>query len=96
MNLQQLNNNGKQFWVFLITAVVALFLTFFAWLLIEQFQKPVFFWKVLWRLGCNCYEYRKNTHTARRQDAEGLEEYSNTTHIGVTIRGRGGEKIVAS
>ena len=41
MNLQQLNNNGKQFWIFLITAVVALFLTFFTWLLVEHFEKLV-------------------------------------------------------
>ena len=41
MNLQQLNDNGKQIWVFLITAVVALFLTFFVWMLVEHFEKLV-------------------------------------------------------
>ena len=45
MNLQQLNDNGKQFWVFLITAVLALFLTFFVWLLVEHFQRLVYWRK---------------------------------------------------
>ena len=36
MNLQQLNGNGQSVWVFITTAIAALFLTFFVWFIIEQ------------------------------------------------------------
>lgn len=36
MNIQQLNRNGQPIWVFLITTVVAVFVTFFVWFAIEQ------------------------------------------------------------
>lgn len=36
MNIQQLNRNGQPIWVFLITTVVAVLVTFFVWFAIEQ------------------------------------------------------------
>ena len=37
MNIQQLNNNGQNIWVFVVTASVALLLTYLVWLCTEQF-----------------------------------------------------------
>ena len=36
MNIQQLNRNGQPVWVFILTTVLAVFLTFFVWFLVEQ------------------------------------------------------------
>ena len=53
MNLQQLNNSGKHIWVFLITAIVALFLTFFIWMLVEHFEKLVCWRKQISAIASN-------------------------------------------
>ena len=36
MNIQQLNRTGQPMWIFIVTTIVAVSLTFFVWMLVEQ------------------------------------------------------------
>ena len=38
MNLQQLNQNGQNFWSFVVTAIVALLITGFVWFSLELYN----------------------------------------------------------
>lgn len=38
MNLQQLNQNGQNFWSFVVTAIVALLITGFVWYSLELYN----------------------------------------------------------